>query len=110
MKSVRALLPATTVYFQSLLPIPANGCPYTERNVVNMNNMIYYLCSRYRMYYVDVFSDFLNINGSRNDLLFPKFDVGRNTFDIHPNARGYGVLARAYIYLIHSRWFNPQGY
>ncbi len=110
MKSVRGLLPSTTVYFQSLLPIPSNGCPYTERNVVNMNNIIYYLCSRYRMYYVDVFSDFLNRNGSRNVLLFPKLDVGRNTFDIHPNARGYGVLARSYIYLIHSRWFNPQGY
>ena len=110
MKSVRTLLPSTTVYFQSLLPIPSNGCPYTERNVMNMNNMIYYLCSRYRMFYIDVFSNFLNPNGSRNLMLFPKFDVGRNTFDIHPNARGFGLLARSYIYLIHSRWFNPQGY
>ena len=41
---------------------------------------------------------------------FFKFDTMRNVFDIHPNRRGMGVLARAYIYFIHSRWFNPMGY
>lgn len=110
MKTVRRLLPSTLVYFQSLLPIPANGCPHTERNVMSMNYMIYYLCSKFKMFYMDVFYDFLNYNGTRNERLFPKFNVTKKSFDIHPNARGYGVLARFYIFLIHSRWFNPQGY
>ena len=71
MKTVRALLPCTTVYFQSLLPIPDNGCPYTAHNVVNMNKMIYYLCSRYKMFYMDVFPNFLNYDFTRNVMLFP---------------------------------------
>ena len=110
MRCIRNLLPYTTVYFQSLLPIHSNGNPYTERNVISMNKLIFELCSRFRLYFIDIFSGFLDYNGCRDNRLFPKFDVNRNSFDIHPNERGMGVLARAYIYLIHSRWFNPLGY
>ena len=62
------------------------------------------------MFYMDVFPNFLNYDFTRNVMLFPKFDEVKRAFDIHPNARGFGVLARSYIFLIHSRWFNPKGY
>ena len=110
MKITKQLLPSAKIFFQSLLPIPSNGCPYTERNIIHMNNMLFNLCSRYKTFYIDVFSAFLNCHGGRNDMLFPAFDSIKRYSDIHPNAKGNGVLARFYIYLIHSRWFNPLGY
>ena len=110
MRCIKAKLPSETIYFQSLLPIHPNGCQYTVWNVIAMNNMIYNLCSRFRLYFVDVFSKFLNSSGCRNESLFPEYDEKKMCFDIHPNKRGMGVLAKFYIYLIHSRWFNPLGY
>ena len=82
MKFVKNLLPNTKIYFQSLLPI-LNGSPYTVRNVYEMNEMIYYLCSRYKLFYIDVFSSFLNPYGYRNDSLFPKYDSEKQFHDIH---------------------------
>ena len=110
MKSVKQLLPETKIVIQSLIPIPTNGCPYTAANVVAMNDMIYSLCSRYKLYFVNVFNAFLDIRGYMNFNLFPGYDKDKGYYDIHPNAKGKGVLARFYIYLIHSRWFNPLGY
>ena len=75
-----------------------------------MNNLIYNLCSKYKLFYIDVFRAFLNRFGYRNVNLFPAWDPVRKAFDIHPNAKGKGVMARFYIRLIHSRWFNPMGY
>ena len=110
MRFVKTILPSTTIYFQSLLPIHPNGCSYTEINVIAMNNLIYSLCSRFKLYFIDVFNSFLNVYGTRNEKLFPEYDEVKGLHDIHPNKRGMGVLARTYIYLIHSRWFNPLGY
>ena len=56
------------------------------------------------------FGAFIDRYGHRNKLLFPTFDESKNTFDIHPNKKGMGILARFYIFLIHSKWFNPLGY
>ena len=110
MKRIKELLPLATVYFQSIPPIHPNGCMYTPRNVVSMNNLIYNLCSRFRLFYLNIFDAFLNKHWTRNDSLFPKYDENKKSFDIHPNSKGMGVLARFYIYLIHSRRFNPMGY
>lgn len=110
MRTVKDLLPTTEIFFQSLLPIPTNGNIHCERNVFEINNIIYNLCSTMKLYYVDVFSAFLNRYGYRNANLFPAWDPVRKAFDIHPNAKGKGVMAKFYIRLIHSRWFNPMGY
>ena len=110
MKSIKALAPNAKIFMQSLLPIPSNGNPKAERNVLAMNNLIYNLCSKYKLFYIDVFNSFLNSHGNRNLSLFPTFDRVKNLWDIHPNARGMGVLAKHYIYLIHSKRFNPLGY
>jgi alkylated DNA repair dioxygenase AlkB len=110
MKRIRELLPLATVFFQSIPPIHPNGCPHTVKNVIFMNKLIFDLCSRFKLFYLDILVQFLNKYGYRNDSLFPKYDAFRKSFDIHPNAKGYGILAKCYIYLIHSRRFNPLGY
>ena len=110
MKNIKLLVPRARIFLQSLLPIPANGNPKAEFNVISMNNLIYNLCSRYKLFYIDVFNSFLNSSGNRNLKLFPVYDSIKNLWDIHPNKKGMGVLAKHYIYLIHSKWFNPMGY
>ena len=52
---------------------------------------------------LDVFGSFL-LNGYRirNPVLFPA-----TPYDIHPNVRGTGVLAKFYIDRIHGRRFDP---
>ena len=103
MKTLKELLPDTKIFFQALLPIPTNECPFTAGNVKAMNSMIYNLCSRYKMYYINVFSAFLDSHGYTNTSLFPGYDIKRQRYDIHPNARGNGVLARFYIKYIYLK-------
>ena len=110
MKGIKALAPKAKIYIQSLLPIPSNGNWKVEANVVSINNLIFNCCSKHKLYYVDVFNSFLNSYGNRNLDLFPPFNQNKNYWDIHPNKRGFGLLARHYIYLIHSKRFNPLGY
>ena len=111
MKCVKKLFPGAKVYFQSIPPIHPNGSQYTVGNVLSMNNLIFNLCSRYRLFYLNIFNAFLNEYGDRNDRLFPEFDYVKDTFDIHPSPKkGMPVLAKFYIRIIHSKWFNPMGY
>ena len=110
MRRIRELFPDTKVWFQGIPPIHPNGCRYTVRNVCDMNILIYNnLCSRFKVFYMDVFRDFLDKDGFIKSKLFPEYDAIKG-FDIHPNTKGYGVLASHYIYLIHTKWFNPLGY
>ena len=109
MRRIKELLPNTKVFFQSIPPIHPNGCQYTVGNVCAMNALIFNLCARFKVYYLDVFNSFLDEKGYIDSRLFPKYDPNRG-FDIHPNKKGLGVLASHYIYLIHSKWFNPMGY
>ena len=110
MKSVKQLLPQTKLYIQSLLPIPTNGSHHVVKNVYAMNNLIFSLCSRYKILYLDNFSLFLDNRGRRKLALFPEYNQERKYFDIHPNQKGMGVLAKEFIFRIHSKWFNPLGY
>lgn len=110
MRRIFELFPTAKVYLQAIPPIHSNGCKYTEKNVVYMNNLIFDICSRFKLYYLDIFRALLDEFGFRNKYLFPNFDTHRNCYDIHPNAKGMGVLAKFYIYCIHSKRFNPMGY
>ena len=110
MRSIKLILPDAKVWFQSIPPINPNGCKFTERNVIQMNNLIYNMCSRYQLYYLDIFRAFLDARGCINPRLFPHFNTNKQYFDIHPNKKGMGVLARFYIFIIHSKWFNPLGF
>ena len=110
MRSIKTLLPGAKVWFQSIPPINPNGSKFTAVNVLQMNNLLYNMCSKFKLFYLDIFPAFLNTQGGINSSLFPKYDTAKKLFDIHPNRRGMGVLARFYIYIIHSKWFNPFGY
>ena len=104
-KVVKELFPSAKIYVQSLIPLPL-GNRFTSRNVLNFNNLLYDLCVKNHIYYVNVFHNLLDIKGcKRNPALFP-----REESDCHPNLRGMGVLAKVYIFLIHSRRFNPLGF
>ena len=110
MRSVKESLPYTKIYFQSLIPIPCNGSHHVVNNIYEMNDLLFNLCSRYKLLYVDTFNLFIDNFGRRNLSLFPGYNSENKFLDIHPNKRGMGVLARTFIFLIHSKWFNPLGY
>ena len=101
MSKIKSSAPSAKIFVQSLLPIPANGNPKGEQNVVSMNKLLFSLFSKFKLFYLDVFSSFLSSWGDRNYQLFSKYSVESKKWDIHPNARGMGVLARHYIFLIH---------
>ena len=103
-RKVKLLFPKACVYFQSLIPLPVRN-QTTIKNIMDTNYMIFDICKKERIYYLNVFWAFLGHDGYRNKNLFPK-----NLNDIHPNKIGVGTLARFYIERIHSKRFNPLGY
>ena len=107
MERVKALLPDCKIWFQSLLPI-VDRREFTTQNMFEMNKILYDLCIKNSVYFIDAFSKFLDFKGFRNHTLFHKFDPAKP--DIHPNKVGLGVLARCYIYVIRNNKFNPLGY
>ena len=89
------------IFYQSLLPLPI-VTPYVRSNVESLNNLLYDTCKKNRVFYFDVFGDFLGYDRHRNPDLFEE----RND-NVHLNSVGLGVLAKKYIYRIHSKNFNP---
>ena len=110
MRTIKDNLPKAKIWFQSILHTHPNGSKYISRNVIKMNNLIYEMCSRFKIFYLNVFHAFLNHRGNINSNLFPGYDVAKKLFDIHPNKKGIWVLAGFYIHTVHSKWFNPLGY
>jgi len=104
------LFPDSKVFFQTLLPLPCggNGDWKTNSKVIRFNQIIFNECVFRRFYIIDAFNSFTLPVWNRwsphirNDRLFS----GSN---IHPSDnRGNGVLARLYIRVLHSRYFNPN--
>ena len=48
--SIKQLAPKAKIYVQSLLPIPSNGNRFRERNVLDMNRLLFGLCSKNRVF------------------------------------------------------------
>ena len=103
-RSIKNSFLNSKIYMQSLLPLPVTSInhDYIIKNVLEFNKLIYHVCTHERVLLLDVFRRFL-FEGYRNPRLF-----NRSITDIHPNARGLGVLARAYIDRIHGRYFDPH--
>ena len=102
MKTTKRLFPSAKIFVQSLIPLPLRNS-YTSSNVLSFNTLLYDMCVKNRIFYVNVFHSFLDSKGcKRNPYLFPTEES-----NCHPNPRGMGVLAKIYIFLIHSRRFNP---
>ena len=103
-KKIKLLFPDAKVYFQPVLPMPVKN-KYTVRNIRRFNKLLYDTCIRERFYFIDIFWDFVGYDGLRYKEYYPK-DIK----DIHPNKHGIAALAKHYIYMIHSKRFNPLGY
>ena len=103
-KKIKGLFPEVKIYLQSVIPLPIVNI-FTAKNVINLNNLIYDICCREKVYFLNVFYAFLGHHGRRNAQYFTL-----NPNNCHPNKIGTGVLARFYIERIHSRRFNPYGY
>ena len=100
MREINRFLPDTKVWFKSIPPVNANGCRFTERNVLSMNVLIYDMCTKHKLFYLNIFGAFIDRYGHRNKLLFIKFDESKNIFDIHLDKMN------GYIFLIHSKNHN----
>ena len=105
--TIEQLIPGTKIFFQSLIPLPLKYIHdfNTPRNIESFNKILFDVCLYKRFYYIDAFYSFLQPRywgrpQLRNEQLF-------NINDIHPNARGLGILARFYIFALTSRYFNP---
>lgn len=106
------LYPNSKVFFQTLLPLPCNGENdwKTNSKVIRFNQIILNECIFRKFYVIDAFKSFMLPIRSRwsphirNDSLF-------SGADIHPSVnKGNAVLARLYIRVLHSRYFNPYVY
>ena len=107
-QQVKLLFPDATVWFQCLMPLPLQH-EYSVRNVEEYNKLLYEVCSFTKAYFLDIFNNFLSFDYRSGDY-YRCESLFVNTSNIHPNKRGLGVLAKSYIRLIHSKWFNPLGY
>ena len=56
LSAVKNIFPLSKVYVQSLLPIPSNSNRFSDRHVLSMNNMIFNLCSKNKIFFVDAFT------------------------------------------------------
>ena len=102
LKKAKLLFPSARIYCQSLLPLPSKQRPNIVRDINDLNNIIFKACEKQKCCYVNIMPAFLNMNTrQRNHVLFQQ---GNN---IHPNKSGYGILARIYINIIHSKRYNP---
>ena len=90
--TIKQLAPEAKIYVQSLLPIPSNGNRFGERNVLNMNRLLFSLCSKNRIFLVDAFTPFLNSFGNRNRGLFPNWDEEKKIFLI------FTLISEAWVY------------
>ena len=97
----RELFPNRNIVVQNLLPLPITK-RYVASNVLDFNCMLFKACTRFKCMMLNVFDKFLDRNDFRSRLLFPAND--RN---VHLNPAGLGKLAKMYLTIIHSNYFNP---
>ena len=103
------IFPNSTVYFQSLIPLPCKHSNdwITNNKVIHFNRLIFNECVFRRFHVLDAFSAF---SSPFNNPRHPELRNGKlfDGSDIHPSrSKGMGVLARLYIRALHSRFFDP---
>ena len=96
--SIRRCFPSANIFLHSLLPFGVQNV-YTERNVYNFNKILFDVCSTERVYLLNLFEDFLDPWGYRNDALFES--------SVHPHKWAMGLIASHYIKIIHNTHFGP---
>ena len=96
----KELFPNSNIIVQNLLPLPITN-RHVASNVLDFNCMLFKACVKFRFSVINVFDKFLDRNGFRSRLLFPAND--RN---VHLNSAGLGKLAKIYLTIIHSNYFD----
>ena len=96
--------PHAELYIQSMLPIKLNSwwCE-DNKNVVDncysFNRLLFKMCKKYNLYYIDMFKDFLSLGkpGER-DVRMDLYGQDK----VHLSRKGVAVLARRFIYIINK--------
>ena len=89
------------VHFQSVVPIPSQP-KHVADGVYTFNSLAVKACKSERCFYLDVFNKFLYCSSFAQF-----FNVKREgVCDIHPNRRGQGIIARAFIGVVRDH-FDP---
>ena len=104
---IKLYFPGAKIWFQSLLPLPIQNC-WTVQNIELYNKMLYEVCSTSSIFFIDCFNIFLA--PTRSGILLREEPLFVNSTNIHPNNRGFALIARKYLFLIHNRRFNPLAY
>ena len=107
--TIDTLFPSSTVFFQSLLPLPLKNAEdwVTNSTVLDFNRIIYNECIYRRYYLIEAFYPFTKFDRRWNEPP-TRFNRLFEVKGIHPNPeRGMGVLARMYIRALHSKYFLP---
>ena len=113
-KNIKGLYPDSSVYFQTLLPLPCKGSNdwQTNHKVIRFNKILFDECVFNRFYVIDAFRSFILPRWSwsrgsphiRNEKCFDENDI-------HPSVKfGMGVLAKLYLRVLHSKYFSPYVY
>ena len=108
MEKIKLMFPDCIVFFQSLIPLIIQN-QFTIPNVNKFNRLLFDLCSHMRVFFVNVFSYFIQFDCEKRGL-FRNENLFVNSKNIHLNKFGLSILARSYIKIIHSNRFNPLGY
>ena len=99
---IKLCFPKAQIFYQSLLPLPIIN--YNVRmNVESFNKLLFETCKNEKIFYFDVFDNFLDNSRHRDPRLFEN-DIN----NVHLNSVGLGILAKRYIYKIHNKRFNPR--
>ena len=99
---IKLCFPKADVFYQSLLPLPVVN-PFVVENVNSFNDLLYEICTKNKIYFFNVFVDFLGYNYHRNAEMFEEDQT-----NVHLNSYGLCCLASMYKYRIHSKKkFNP---
>ena len=109
-KATKSMYPQAEIYAQSLLPIRlSKGYNLGNLEIVDkcysFNRLLFKLCKKYNIYYVDLFKQFLTpgkpgTRDIRDDLYIDQ---------VHLSTRGVSVIARRFTYIVnkHSLLFHP---
>ena len=99
---INLCFPNADIFYQSLLPLPLENM-FVRGNVETFNDLLFEVCKKNKVYFLDIFEDFLGYDRRRNSVLFEE-----EQSNVHLNVVGLGFLAKKYIYRIHSKNFDPR--
>ena len=99
-EQIKMSFPDAAVWFQCIVPLPLQH-QYSVRNVEQYNTMLFEVCSYMKIFYLDIFKNFLVFN-LRRGCFYRRESLFVDQHNIHFNRFGLGILARNYIHLIHS--------